>query len=221
MIDWIQQYHDEKRKEVDKKGGEGSGHYGHAGRPGMVGGSQPGGLYLALDKHARRNARLGIMDCQKHGLDTGNERVISLGDTGSKIGIIDGTKDTCLLPHDILDQTVIQVHNHPSSSSFSPEDIGILMTEPTIKHSMVIGHDGTLYRISKTAKTPAMPEDWAEGYPPIKKLYESEVQKNFYEYQARVRAGKIAGAVMWKQHTHEVSIEVSKALNLDYRRVVP
>ena len=221
MIDWVQHYHDEKRKEVDKKGGPGSGHWGHAGRPGMVGGSQSGGLYLSLGKHARRNARLGIMDCQNHGLSTGNERVICLDNAGSKFGSIDGTNDTCFIPNDILDRTEVMIHNHPSSSSFSPEDIAIFMTEPTMKHSMVIGHDGTLYRLSKTDKTPAMPENWAEGFPPIKKLYEAAVQKNFYEYQSRVLEGKIAGGVMWKQHTHEVSIEVSKALNLDYRRVVP
>ena len=41
MTDWVEQYHQEKQGQ-DQKGGPGSGHWGHAGRPGMVGGSAAG-----------------------------------------------------------------------------------------------------------------------------------------------------------------------------------
>ena len=49
MSDWVQEYHDRRRQKQaeeaagqDEKGGPGSGHYGHAGRPGKRGGSVPG-----------------------------------------------------------------------------------------------------------------------------------------------------------------------------------
>jgi len=42
MPDWVERYYQSKRAEQDSKGGPGSGHHGHAGRPGKVGGSVPG-----------------------------------------------------------------------------------------------------------------------------------------------------------------------------------
>ena len=42
MSDWVQRYMQEQQAEEDQKGGPGSGHHGHAGRPGKVGGSVPG-----------------------------------------------------------------------------------------------------------------------------------------------------------------------------------
>ena len=40
MTDWVEEHH--QRKKTKKKGGPGSGHWGHAGRPGKRGGSLPG-----------------------------------------------------------------------------------------------------------------------------------------------------------------------------------
>ena len=40
MSDWVEQHYQEQR--TKKKGGPGSGHWGHAGRPGKRGGSLPG-----------------------------------------------------------------------------------------------------------------------------------------------------------------------------------
>ena len=42
MTDWVEQYHQRRQEGQDQKGGPGSGHWGHAGRPGQVGGSAPG-----------------------------------------------------------------------------------------------------------------------------------------------------------------------------------
>ena len=45
MTDWVQQQMERIRKEqadANQKGGPGSGHFGHAGRPGKRGGSVPG-----------------------------------------------------------------------------------------------------------------------------------------------------------------------------------
>ena len=45
-----------------QKGGPGSGHHGHAGRPGQVGGSAPAGEYIHLSKEQRRAARKGVQN---------------------------------------------------------------------------------------------------------------------------------------------------------------
>lgn len=46
MTDWIEQHYQEQREKqaLGEKGGPGSGHWGHAGRPGAVGGSAPGAM---------------------------------------------------------------------------------------------------------------------------------------------------------------------------------
>lgn len=46
------------------------------------------------------------------------------------------------------------VHVHPSSSSFSDGDMAFFLSEPRVIHMMIVGGDGTIYRVSKTPKTP-------------------------------------------------------------------
>ena len=46
--DWIEQYHKKKREDQAEKGGPGSGHWGHAGRPGKRGGSLPGDVAVSI-----------------------------------------------------------------------------------------------------------------------------------------------------------------------------
>ena len=54
--DWVETYHKKKREEQAEKGGPGSGHWGHAGRPGKRGGSLPGDVAVSI--HTGRTARL-------------------------------------------------------------------------------------------------------------------------------------------------------------------
>ena len=48
MTDWVQKYMQEQQAEQDQKGGPGSGHWGHAGRPGKRGGSVPGSVAVSI-----------------------------------------------------------------------------------------------------------------------------------------------------------------------------
>ena len=51
MTDWVEQQHERVKQEEaaeDQKGGPGSGHYGHAGRPGQRGGSLPGSVAVSV-----------------------------------------------------------------------------------------------------------------------------------------------------------------------------
>lgn len=48
MTDWVQKQMERIHGEQDQKGGPGSGHYGHAGRPGKRGGSVPGNVAVSI-----------------------------------------------------------------------------------------------------------------------------------------------------------------------------
>ncbi len=48
MTDWVQKQLERIHQEEAQKGGPGSGHYGHAGRPGKRGGSVPGNVAVSI-----------------------------------------------------------------------------------------------------------------------------------------------------------------------------
>ena len=62
--DWVEKYHKQKQTGQAQKGGPGSGHWGHAGRPGKRGGSLPGDVAVSVET-ARREA-----DAREVELDT-------------------------------------------------------------------------------------------------------------------------------------------------------
>ena len=46
------------------------------------------------------------------------------------------------------ENSIIIVHNHPNSSSFSSVDIGTMFDFPSISHTVAAAHDGTVFVIS-------------------------------------------------------------------------
>lgn len=47
------------------------------------------------------------------------------------------------------ENSIIIVHNHPNSTSFSSVDIGTMFDFPSISHTVAAGHDGTVFVISE------------------------------------------------------------------------
>lgn len=91
----------------------------------------------------------------KHGLDTGNERVIAID---TKTGKIEADKTGSpfrvkwsLRPG--YNGNIVTVHNHPSSNPFSPVDIYYFGISPCTLCMGVQGHNGRTYSIRKTANT--------------------------------------------------------------------
>ena len=64
--DWVERYHREKQVEQDEKGGPGSGHWGHAGRPGKRGGSLPGDVAVSIrtGRTARERQAAAVANAQ-------------------------------------------------------------------------------------------------------------------------------------------------------------
>ncbi len=117
------------------KGSSTSGNWGHGGRPGQVGGSTGGGLSGALS------------DVKDYGRKTGNEKIIVITRDGEKLEST-GSSHGAKLP-DFGDKEVeVMIHNHPSNDSFTGRDFYVL-TENNIQSSVVVGKNGTTYRLDK------------------------------------------------------------------------
>ena len=89
----------------------------------------------------------------QHGKKTGNECLMWCDLDGNEILPIEfGNVDSVGITRDVFDfiynqkdNSVISVHNHPASSSFSPNDINVACVFKSVKEMRVIGHDGTEY----------------------------------------------------------------------------
>lgn len=70
---------------------------------------------------------------------------------------------------------LILIHNHPSSHSFSSEDLSIILTTPNIKEIIACGHDGTVYSISFEDNFLTNNPDFLEIYRFLFKNYNEDV----------------------------------------------
>jgi len=52
---------------------------------------------------------------------------------------------------------IVAIHNHPSSSSFSPADIRTFANMPGLHQLVAVGHDGSIYRMQRTDLTRRIP----------------------------------------------------------------
>lgn len=69
--------------------------------------------------------------------------IIATQSSGAFGGVVDLT---CL--QDLPNNSVVLTHNHPLSTSFSDDDLALLMNNPQIKTIIAAGHDGTVYKLS-------------------------------------------------------------------------
>lgn len=214
-----------------RKGGPGSGHWGHAGRPGTRGGSTPAGILLGAYKKARKSIRLAMQETQSHGFKTGKEALVGLRYGGEKVnGTAIGTVDSVSPSEEIMRSSKIIVHNHPGSSSLGPEDIATIFSDEWGNdHIIAVGHDGTMYRASRTPRTKTADEIAgmtmmmnAPNLPTaILRLWKAEINERMHIYEPKVQSGEMSSDEAWRKHTHEAMIDLAETLGLDYQRTEP
>lgn len=111
-----------------ERGGPGSGHHGHAGRPGEVGGSLPD-IFSSLD---RGTLRKGLLWYLNHDLD--NEVLKIYDRDGYQIEVAEGNSRKVSARMSVVDtKDGFSIHNHPTPSSVSDTDAstGFKMMEDT------------------------------------------------------------------------------------------
>jgi len=168
-----------------------------------------------LSKQQRRQTRIAIGEVLAHGLKTGNEALVLIGEDGKKVdGTIVGTKDEVRPDEALVDESKISIHNHPTSSPFSRQDIYYLMLDNRHDHMFVIGHDGTMYRMSRTAQTEEH-DPWS-----FNQKYLDHVERFRPEFTRRVTAGEDSMKANNICFAKAVA-SLAEDLDLDYKVVKP
>jgi hypothetical protein len=176
-----------------------------------------------LSEDAKTGLAKALTEAIEHGLKTGTECLLHIDtSTGKSVySKVEGTINKVVHPQSLKDflnnaapNSVIQVHNHPGSSSFSDADLKVMSYYKSISHIVVIGHDGRRY-IAKVG----------QGSRPTSKEISLEWKaahdKHFNYFNNKVVRGELRPEDAWKAHSHLIIEEVAEKFGWEYRRVMP
>ena len=110
--------------------------------------------------------------------------------------------------------SLVSVHNHPNSSSFSDADLGVLSKFKSIQYLTVIGHDETRYLVRVGSGQRVM-------YNQIRAKYNELQNKHFETYARKVRNGELTNNQALKEHSHKINQDLSAEFGWEYKRVMP
>lgn len=173
-------------------------------------------------KVARALERLAE-DLRKRTVVSGTEYAGMIdADTGVKVGPIlkGGATSVNLQPHInvmVPGRRYVHIHTHPGSSSFSHQDVAQLYYHQgparDFRSIFVIGEDGTAYVMSR--KVGAQLADPTA----IEAAYIQERDRLRPKWEAEYRSGRMTAAAAWKEHTHEIWMNIADQLGLLYDRL--
>jgi len=176
-----------------------------------------------LPEDAKTGLAKALTEALQHGLKTGKECLLHIdAKTGDNVyPKVEGTTNEVVFPQSLIDflnnaapDSIIQVHNHPSSSSFSSADLIVMSYCKSISHIVVIGHDGRRY-IAKVG----------QGLRPTNKEISLEWKaahdKHFNYFNNKVARGELRPEDAWKTHTHLIIVEIAEKFGWEYRRAMP
>jgi len=176
-----------------------------------------------LPEAAKTGLTKALTEALEHGLKTGTECLLTIDKkTGKSVySKVEGTIDAVVFPQSLSDflnnaapNSVIQIHNHPCSSSISRDDVLVMSKYKSISHIAVIGHDGRRY-IAKVG----------QGSRPTRKEISLEWKavhdKHFNYFNNKVGRGELSPEDAWKAHSHLIMVEIAEKFGWEYRRVMP
>ena len=105
------------------------------------------------------------------------------------------------------------VHNHPRSSSFSPDDLIVMCDFESIDKMLVIGHNGIKYKVSIGTGDRPYPAEIKAIYEQVKWEY-----KGFYE---QMTAAGFSEQAIWQAISHKITIRMAEKYGWEYERTKP
>lgn len=156
----------------------------------------------------------------QHGLNNGTESLICLDKTSGNIisKMLTGNKNSVGFSQDLIAElllakknSIIMIHNHPSSSSFSSTDIVTLFKFNSISDLIVVGHDKTVYTLSLGGGAVLDAELFKEDYLRVK----NELK---FKYVEKVKSKKLTEKQAWYEHSNDVLNNLSNFYKWKYRR---
>ena len=140
-------------------------------------------------------------------------------DTGVAVGAVLGGAQASvdIRPHlDAMQlrRSYLSIHTHPGSSSFSPQDVDILLTHVPLRVMAVVGADGTWYVLSQ--RYLGVP-----NRPAVLDAFRDAVLAQRSKYLGLINSGTMSRRAAWRQHTHEAWTIVAAPAGLRYDRIEP
>ncbi len=154
----------------------------------------------------------------EHGNKTGNEGLMWLDLNGNELlpfetgntNSVAITKKVVKYLDSLKKDSVISLHNHPKSSSFSGNDMYVACFFPCIKEMRVIGHDGTKYFLRI-----------GNGKRPDSDVIEYEYNNILGNLKSKyIELGKKVkdNNKLWKECTNEINELIAEKFGWEYRR---
>lgn len=147
-----------RRRPIRTAGGPGSGNFGHAGRPGEIGGSAPSGisgLTSAYDFQYQGPVQQLHRKLMRHFVaDENFETLGSVSKDGIVSNVIIGDDDQVAIPTDVVESwkenpPFLVAHTHPSSGAPSVQDLEMQIKTGVPKQA-VFGKDGSWHELTIT-----------------------------------------------------------------------
>lgn len=154
----------------------------------------------------------------KHGKKYGTEALIWLDKDGNEIlpfktgnsNSVGITAEEMQYLISLEKNSIICIHNHPGSSSFSPDDMNVMCKLPCVETMKVVGHDGTRYSLSV-----------GDGIRPsevnIHAAYDEFFNETYSKYKGLLSSNKNKNLV-WKEHSNEIVEKVAERFGWKYER---
>lgn len=181
-------------------------------------------LHPELDDEVIKNLEKTHLKVLERGKQTGNEHLslINRSDGLPAFNDLSGDKSSVEFTPELLgklnnaaENSIIMVHNHPGSSSFSDSDLEVLNYFDSIYSMTVEGHNGRKYScmMGDGKKVGSARE--------ITRLYNKYKEKNFDEFRNKVINGELTDQEAWQEHSHKLIVDLTDELGWIYRRVIP
>lgn len=176
-----------------------------------------------LDETGRKGLADAFEKAVTFGLKNKRECLLTIDTNAGRevYSIVEGGKDYVEFPSKLMEllaraknNSIISIHNHPSSSSFSAEDLAILSTFKSINTLAVIGHDGTRYVMNRG-------KGQAHSISAIRDTLNKMVKKYYDHYNNLVQSEKMTPSEAWKEHSHRAVSDLAEEFGWEYRRVMP
>ncbi len=158
-----------------------------------------------------------------HGQTMWTEVLMSIdADTGEELHpAVPGDKSSVVIPEPLANllrtgrrNSIIMVHNHPGSSSFSDDDLAVASNFPSIEWFTVIGHNETRYAVKVgDGKRPSINE--------LQNAWRSARFRRYKYYCDKVLAGELTESEAWYEHSHEIVQDLAERFGWDYVRSEP
>jgi hypothetical protein len=159
----------------------------------------------------------------EHGIKNGTECLLTISSKTGKLASpkLNGTSGSVTFSSDLIsllnnaeNDSLILIHNHPGSSSFSCEDINVLVSRKSIKYLAVIGHDETKYMMSiGNGKRPMFGE--------LVLAWKRANGTHYDYYNKKVMNGEMTSHDAWREQSDLMVRDMAVNYGWDYRRVLP